>query len=244
MKSSIITSKKSILLSKLNNWQKKQIWQQIKYHHDAPMLEKITLKDDCLSFKIIDGVTRPMSSKELAIWLCANRKILNGRNVLDMGTGCGIQGIVAIKAGAYWCDMVDITSEAIQCATENIVTHGVHSKCKIHKGNLFDSIPGCHQYDVIVFAQPYFSDTPLDEYRCTIGMLDPGFLIRSFFDQATRYLSPNGFVVMLSWDFAGPINDPKVIGPLYGWVVEKTEPIVSSGIQTGLCEVVVLKVKQ
>lgn len=58
--------------------------------------------------------------------------------VLDMGTGCGILGIIAAKKASKVV-AVDINPHAVRYAKENTELNGVSDKVFIVHGNLFTS---------------------------------------------------------------------------------------------------------
>lgn len=229
-------------LARLSEPQRRQIWKQVDYHLHATPIEKLDLGDRELVFEIATGVTRPMSSKMLARWLWDHGEQVLDRVVLDMGTGCGIQGIVAAVAGARRSDMVDIMPEAVRCARDNALLLGVADKCQFQVSDLFECLAGDTKYDVIVFAQPLFSDDPIAVYKCTIGMLNHRKLINDYFDEASKYLNRDGRVVMLAWNFASEENNPIYVGPERGWEIETTDIVhAEGGLQEGQMEIVVLR---
>ncbi|HOO22902.1 MAG TPA: 50S ribosomal protein L11 methyltransferase [Clostridia bacterium] len=59
-----------------------------------------------------------------------------GKNVIDVGTGSGILGIGAIKAGAKTCYMCDIDSIAVKAAKENALLNKVGDKAEIELADL------------------------------------------------------------------------------------------------------------
>ncbi|MFA5449566.1 MAG: 50S ribosomal protein L11 methyltransferase [Clostridia bacterium] len=63
----------------------------------------------------------------------------NKKSVLDIGTGSGVLGIAAAKAGASDIYMCDIDSVAVQAAKENAVLNGVQALVKIEKGDLVEN---------------------------------------------------------------------------------------------------------
>ena len=65
---------------------------------------------------------------------------VEGKNIVDIGTGSGILGISAIKLGAKKAYMCDIDAEAVKIANENAKYNGVDLHCKIEKNNLSDGI--------------------------------------------------------------------------------------------------------
>ncbi len=72
-------------------------------------------------------------------------------SVLDMGTGTGVQGIVAALKG---CDVTfaDISAKALEIAEKNAKANGVNGK--FVKTNLFSKLKG-RKFNTIIFNPPY-----------------------------------------------------------------------------------------
>ncbi|MGN0771074.1 MAG: 50S ribosomal protein L11 methyltransferase [Christensenellales bacterium] len=73
---------------------------------------------------------------------------LEGKSVVDVGTGSGILGIVAVKLGAVKVDAYDIDPEAVRVARENAILNGVADKMNIESANLLDKTTS--RYDVVI----------------------------------------------------------------------------------------------
>ena len=74
-------------------------------------------------------------------------------NVLDMGTGTGIQGIIAAKKGCN-VTFADINPKAITCAEHNAKANGVNGQFIIT--DMFSKITD--RYNTIIFNPPYLDD--------------------------------------------------------------------------------------
>lgn len=233
----------SQLLSSLNEQQRAQILRQIQYHLQAPPLEELQLNQAIsLLFHIMPGVTRPMSSKGLAQWLWNSSNLYRNKRVLDIGTGCGIQGLVCLLGGAESLLCTDILDAAIQCAKFNLQAAGLETRAQLQVSDLFDSIDNQSGFDLIVFAQPYFSGNPLPDYEFTRGMLDPEGLLPRFFQGARRFLNPEGQLALMGWKFAGQGNDPEFIAPGFDFqIVHKESYLDWSGVQQGEFHIVLLR---
>ncbi|MCS7115267.1 MAG: class I SAM-dependent methyltransferase [Nitrososphaerota archaeon] len=87
-----------------------------------------------------------------------NLTLEKGEGVLDMGTGCGILGIVAADKASRVV-AVDINPYAVRCAKENARLNGVANKMFLIQGDLFAPIKAGEKFDVILFNTPYL---PID----------------------------------------------------------------------------------
>ena len=92
----------------------------------------------------------PLSSQLIA----KNLRVQEGEDVLDLGTGCGIQAIVAKKLGASDVLATDVTNEILDYARANFLLNGVH--CDTCVSDLFSDVPK-HGFGVIVANPPMFA---------------------------------------------------------------------------------------
>jgi len=77
-----------------------------------------------------------------------------GDYVLDMGTGCGILGIVAAEKASHVV-AVDLNPKAVRCAKENAKRNGVAAKMSFIQGDLFTPLNTDAKFDLILFNAPY-----------------------------------------------------------------------------------------
>ena len=143
--------------------------------------------------------------------------------------------------GAKSVLMSDVCQSAAMCSETNLRSLGLNENAQVQVSNLFDSIPPNSHFDLIVFAQPYFYGSPIDNYEFTKGMLDPEGLLPRFFEKARLFLQPGGHLLLMGWKFAGERNDPALIGPNFGFKVLQTELYFDwNGVQQGEFHIVLL----
>ena len=111
--------------------------------------------------------------------------------VLDMGTGCGILGVLAAKR-ARKVVAVDVNPHAVRCAETNARLNGVMEKMDIRRGDLFEPIKKGEKFDVIIFNAPYLP-SEAREQKTWIGRAWAGGptgrrLIDRFISRAPSYL--------------------------------------------------------
>jgi release factor glutamine methyltransferase len=122
-----------------------------------------------------------------------------GDRVLDMGTGCGVNAILAATKGAQVV-AVDINPGAIATARANAERNGVAGRVQVRSSDVFSDVGGA--FDLIVFDPPFrwFKPRDLTETAFT----DEGYrAMTSFFRQARRHLAPGGRMLI----FFGPSGD-------------------------------------
>ena len=77
---------------------------------------------------------------------------LQGKTFLDMGTGSGIIGLCAARAGARVTG-VDINPSAVECALQNSANAGF--EIEYLRSDLFSGLPN-RRFDVIAWNPPFF----------------------------------------------------------------------------------------
>lgn len=124
-------------------------------------------------------------------------EIHRDERVLDLGTGCGIQGIVAAKRGARVLS-TDISSRAVECAQMNAEKQSVSHTMEVIKSDLFDELEG-HKFDVIIFNPPFRPLKPRHEAeRATVD--EDYQTLRRFFVEARDHLTKGGKILMVFSD--------------------------------------------
>jgi len=133
-----------------------------------------------------------------------NLQIEAGTRVLDMGTGCGILGIIAAKEAEVVA--VDLNPYAIRCARENARINNVRSKMVFIQGDLFTFLNQKLSFDVVLFNAPYLpvGDSDLDSW---IGYAWAGGaigrqVIERFISEVPKHLKPEGYVLMMQSSLA------------------------------------------
>jgi len=231
-------------LASLNEEQFNQIQKQVQFHLTSNPYEYLDLNSNVrLKFSIHQNVTRPMSSKGIAKWLWSNNYLFANKKVLDIGTGCGVQGIICKLGGADFVTCTDIVPNAISCTVENI-KHILpkNDNTKVILSNLFESLSNTEKYDLIIFAQPFFSGKPIEDYDFTIGMLNTVEIQKRFFENVKNFLNPKGKILMMGWNFAGKENNPIEISKQYDLNIIKVEQYYDwQGVQQGVFDVVLFE---
>lgn len=115
-----------------------------------------------------------------------------GDRVLDMGTGCGVNGILAARAGAEVLAL-DVNPEAVRAARENARRNGVADRFEVRLSDVFDAVDLATDgpFDVVVFDPPFRWFQPRDLLE--MATADPGYrALNRFIREARPYLSNRG----------------------------------------------------
>ncbi len=153
-----------------------------------------------LEFTVPDGIYEPRQDSRLAAETLEDEE-LEGKTVLDLGTGCGFLGIIAASNGAD-VTAADINPGALQSAERNADENDVEVECV--KSDLFDAID--QRFDVIVFNAPYLPgsrDDATDEEKAWSGGEGGRELVDRFLEQAPTYLKDGGFTLLVQSSLTG-----------------------------------------
>lgn len=126
-------------------------------------------------------------------------------SVVDMGTGCGILGIIVAKKAAE-VFAVDVNPYAVQCARKNAVLNGVADKMFFIRGDLFSALSAGRKFSLILFNAPYLPVENGD--RSWLGSAWSGGasgreLSDRFIAEASEHLDPTGEVLLMQSSLSG-----------------------------------------
>jgi release factor glutamine methyltransferase len=119
------------------------------------------------------------------------KKHAKGR-VLDMGTGSGIQAIIAAKLKKVQSVLgIDIQKSVVEHCKKTIKS----KKISFKRSNLFENVGG--RFDTIIFNPPYLpEDVKLKDITVEGGKRGYETLER-FFNDASEHLNPDGIILVL-----------------------------------------------
>ncbi|MCX8153437.1 MAG: class I SAM-dependent methyltransferase [Candidatus Bathyarchaeota archaeon] len=120
--------------------------------------------------------------------------------VLDMGTGCGILGIIASKK-ARKVVAVDVNPYAVRCAKYNSKVNNVESKIAIIQSDLFTWLSEKAKFDLILFNAPYLPEE-IRKAQCWLdyawaGGLTGREIIDRFISEAPKHLKSSGRILLM-----------------------------------------------
>jgi release factor glutamine methyltransferase len=143
---------------------------------------------------------------EDSFFFAENLAVEVGSRVLEIGTGCGILGIIASKKASEVV-AIDVNPHAVRCAMENALLNKVRGKITFIQGDLFGPISEISKFDLIIFNAPYL---PVDDCevgswlsRAWAGGSNGRETLDRFVFEAPKYLEACGRILLMQSTLAG-----------------------------------------
>lgn len=123
---------------------------------------------------------------------CVRGEARASDRVLDMGTGCGSNAILAART-AQDVTGVDVNPHAVAAATANAARNGVAGRTRFVEGDLFAPVDG--RFDLIVFDPPFRWFAPRDLLE--VAITDDGYrTLTRFMTEVPDRLADGGRVLL------------------------------------------------
>ncbi|WP_456481424.1 HemK2/MTQ2 family protein methyltransferase [Methanopyrus sp.] len=132
-----------------------------------------------LKLLVFENVYTPAEDSFL---LAEHQGTSGSERVLDVGTGCGIQGLSAAAKG---CEVVatDVNPAAVHCARWNASLNDLNIDVRV--GDLFEPVRG-ERFDVVLFNPPYLPGRELPEDDPVSRATEDPVVIRRFLEGLLR----------------------------------------------------------
>jgi 16S rRNA G1207 methylase RsmC len=168
-------------------------------------------------FEVHENVFCPFLSSAQYIGSCLfyNNPLFDGGDVIDMGSGTGILGVVMAKYGARRVVATDISKFAVANTKANVKKFDLEDKVKIIQGDLFENIED--RADLIVWNIPFFSGYAPKGDTISASMMMAPELFERFLTEAKDYLKPDGSILVPSYSLGGDLTNPRIVGKELGY---------------------------
>jgi release factor glutamine methyltransferase len=139
--------------------------------------------------------------------ITAKRIPENAGTVLDIGTGTGVQAIIAAKRGAKRILAIDIDNNSLKNAKENVIFHKLDKVIEIRKSDLFVNVKENEKFDLIISQLPFADldyESPIRHF-----LFDAGFKLHErLLQKAKTHLNSKGKILIPSGDVS---NEKKLL---------------------------------
>jgi len=148
-------------------------------------------------FDVCENVYEPAEDSFL---FAENLDVEEDAQVLDVGTGCGLLGILASEKASSVVT-VDLNPYAVRCAKKNATQNNVGGKMGFIQSDLLTAVNESAKFDLILFNAPYL---PVAEHeaeswigRSWSGGVNGRQVIDRFIAKAPGHLKPNGRILLM-----------------------------------------------
>lgn len=150
--------------------------------------------------------------------------------VLDMGTGTGLLGLVAAKSGkAKNVMFADINEDAVAICKENIAFNNavIKAECNAVRSDLFSNVKG--KFDIITFNAPYLKDGDDDK---KVGKLAKAWsggaegieTSIKFLEESKAHLKKGGRIIIIASSLGNMLKFRSEIGRI-GFKIEEEKKV-------------------
>ena len=154
-------------------------------------------------FKVSPDVLIPRDETEILVTEAIETiKAKELTTVLDIGTGSGcIACTIAKKTNATVLG-VDISSDALRIALDNVTKLGINNRAVFRKSDLFDKVRAEEKFDLIISNPPYIplgtELSPEVQHEPSLALFaeENGICIyRKIIEQAPKFLNKKGYIM-------------------------------------------------
>jgi len=190
-------------------------WQDDVFDKERARTEETTVEYLGLTLRIAPDV-QPITGMSDVLGRAVLAEVRETDRVLDMGTGSGVNAILASSKAADVV-AVDINPHAVAAARANAALNGAADRIVVVEGDLFDAVEG--RFDLVIFDPPFrwFAPRDLRERNTT----DEDYrTLTAFFRQVPERLTADGRILL----FFGTSGDADFLDELIresGLTVEK-----------------------
>lgn len=140
------------------------------------------------SILILPGVMSPKYDWA-GHYMIENLPDVQGKDVLEIGSGCGLVSMAAFRNDAKSVLATDINKKAVENTALNFERINASSTCHAIYSDVFDRVEG--QFDVVIFNAPYHGCEAADDLEK--GVADEGYYaLRRFFAGLRNHLKDGG----------------------------------------------------
>lgn len=171
---------------------KRRDWQNRVYEMHLKCKEPILIDFLGRKMEIPQDVFSPIPWEHNLLAKTVLREVKETDRVLDMGTGSGVQAILAASKSTNVM-AVDVNPSAVKCVKANVKLNKLSSRVTVKESDLFGGVKG--KFDLIIFDPPFRWFEPRDMWERSCTDKDYGTL-RLFFERAEKHLNNEGRILI------------------------------------------------
>ena len=154
-------------------------------------------------FKVTPDVLIPRDETEILVRKAIDIiKSNNFKDVLDIGTGSGCIACTIAKQTEATVLGVDISSDALRVALDNVTKLGINNRAVFRKSDLFSKVREEEKFDLIISNPPYIpigtelAEEVKKEPSIALFAEDNGlYFYKKIIEDAPKYLKKNGILM-------------------------------------------------
>jgi release factor glutamine methyltransferase len=171
---------------------KRVAWQDKVYREHLRRNESIVLDYQGLKISVQRNVFAPVPYEFNLMAQAARKELLATDSVLDMGTGSGVQAILAASK-AKRILAVDVNPEAVRCAANNVAMNGMGGRIEVVRSDLYTRVSG--RFSLILFDPPFRWTAPRDLWERSTA--DEGYrTLQGFLRESRAHLTKHGRIIL------------------------------------------------
>lgn len=171
---------------------RRMTWQNRVYKEHLKGKKRISINFHGRKIVILRNVFAPVPWDYNLLARTVLKEVKETDKVLDIGTGCGIQAILAASRSTN-VTATDVNPFAVKCAKLNIRLNKLSSRVKVIESDLFENVKG--KFDLIVFDPPFRWSEPRDIWERSCADKDYRTL-KKFFEKVAKHLNNGGRMVI------------------------------------------------
>jgi release factor glutamine methyltransferase len=173
--------------------------------------------------------TEVLAETAFELLTAINARGISAPAVLDIGTGSGCLAIaIALRFPEASVIGADCSPEALQTAEANRARHGLESRVKLLRSDLFSDIPAGTLFDLIVSNPPYIPREEIKTLQPEVRQFEPHLALdggpdgldfyRRLASEAGSWLKENGPLILEFGDGQAP--ELEKLFAAQNWIVE------------------------
>ena len=172
--------------------EKRLAWQNGVYEGHLKCAKRISIDFNGIKIVVLRNVFGPAPLDSNLLAKTVLKEVKETDKILDMGTGSGIQAILAASKSVDIV-AVDVNPFAVECAKLNVELNKLSSRIKVRKSDLFRNIK--EKFDLIIFDPPFRWSKPRDLWERSCA--DEDYVtLQNFFEEAERHLTDGGRILV------------------------------------------------